>query len=364
MQDNSGLEFWVSVSNVSTIDISQRASLTVLPENNHKVALSFSEGAGTTAANLGNVGGTATLVQANAYPTFTNNVPTGAFAPSNNNSSLDFGVIGEGESGRALDLVTSVTPTIGPMQRFTLTGWLNARDLQYGPGGNRILYSQQGMGSGGFDLVQEADGVLWIGINSWPDWPQPVSSARSSPRVMADPEAGNANWLFFAFTYDGTIPTGNASFYFGSPTEAAALDITADYDKGPIVSMGPLTIGNFSTIDAGARGAAGPNSRVFRGLVDEINVFNKVLTLAEIQAVQKAAAGMPVTETPKLAATLQGGQLLISWESTADFQLQYRTDAGTGAWAKEPTTPVVNGAKKTVSIQPNNSAGFYRLTKP
>ena len=62
------------------------------------------------------------------------------------------------------------------MTGFTVTGWLNCRDLRYGWGGNRILYCQASPGVGGFDLVQEAGGVLWVGVNQWPD-AQPNSPA-------------------------------------------------------------------------------------------------------------------------------------------------------------------------------------------
>lgn len=358
----TGVEFWVVVSNQGATVTSSRAVLTVLPDNNEKVALSFSEAEGAQTANSGNVGGSAVVVQVNAYPKFTSLVPAGPEAPSNNQSALDFGVIGEGESGRALDLVPSVTPTIGAMTAFTLTGWLNCRDLQYGPGGNRILYCQSSMGSGGFDLVQEADGTLWVGVNAWPDWP--VSPAKSSPRLVADPDAGAANWVFFAFTYDGASSTGNASFYFGSPTEPAALDVTVDYPNGPINVIGPLTIGNFSTVDQGARSAAGPaNSRVFRGVMDEIKVFNRALTESEIRQTQKAPAAAPVVASPTLSADLQQNQFRLRWESTADFQLQFRNSLNSGNWADDNTPVVVNGNQKTVSVSAGAPARFYRLIR-
>jgi hypothetical protein len=75
---------------------------------------------------------------------------------------------------------------------------------------------------------------------------------------------------------------------------------------------------------------------VFRGLRDEINVFSKVLSLEEIQAVQKAPARIPA-QPVTLVATRQGDELVLSWDSTADYQLQYRTELGQGDWAAEPT---------------------------
>jgi hypothetical protein len=358
---DSGDQFWVEVTNSKNTVTSQRANLIVLAENNHKVSLSFSEGSGTNTANLGNLGGAATLVQANNFPVFSTLTPAGLFAPSSNKTSIDFGTVADGEGGRAIDLTTSVAPTLGAMQAFTLTGWLNCRDLQYGPGGNRIFYCQASLGSGGFDLVQQADGVLWMGVNTWPD-AQPFSTALSSPRLTSDPAAGNENWVFFAVTYDGTLTTANTSFFFGSPSQAATLDITVDYDKGPINSIGQLTAGNFSSVDSGARNATGPgSSRCFRGLMDELNVFNKVLALAEIQAVQKAPAGLPVVAAPKLSAARQGNGIVITWESTGIFQLQARANLNQGTWTDETTPPVVNGNQKTVTVPATGAGQFYRL---
>jgi hypothetical protein len=358
---DSGARFRVVAGNLLGSVPSDAATLTVLEENGHKIFLSFSEGKGTNTANQGNLAGSGSLVVKNNFPTFTSLVPVGAFAPANNSSSVDFGVIAEGQGGRAIDFTNRFGNTIGPMSGFTLTGWLNCRDLRYGMGGNRLLYCQASMGSGGFDLVQEAGGALWIGVNQWPD-AQPNSPAKSSPRITEDPAAGNDNWAFFAFTYDGTVATGNASFYFGSSTQAAALDVTVDYDRGVINSIGRLTVGNFSAVDAGARNGTGNGggSRVFRGLLDELNVFNKVLTLDEIRAVQKAPAEVPVQAVP-LTAAIQDNEIVISWPATAGFQLQYRAELGQGSWADETTAPVVTGNQSTVRLPLTGPARFFRL---
>ena len=356
-----GDEFWVVVSNPRNSVTSRKATLTVLAEDHHKVSLSFSEGSGTTTANLGNLGGSAALVLANDLPVFSSLVPTGPFAPTGNGSSIDFGVIADGQGGRAIDLTGAVTPTLGPLTGFTVTGWLNSRDSQFGWGGNRILYCQTSPGVGGFDLVQEANGVMWVGVNQWPD-AQPNSPAKSYGALPTDPEAGNDNWAFFAFSYDGTSAVGNASFYLGSPAQAAALDSTFDYEQGPITTLGRLSIGNFSAVDTGARNGTGNGggSRVFRGLMDEINVFSKVLTLAEIQTVQKRPAGVPVVAVP-LRASYEADQIAIVWESSVEFQLQYRVDLGQGNWIDESTAPTVNGDLKTVRLPTAGPARFFRL---
>jgi len=361
---DNGVAFRVRVTNavVPAGILSDPATLTVLADNNHKVSLSFSEGSGTTTANLGNIGGSAVIMQKGGFPVFTNAVPVGPFAPANNTSSLNVGVIGDTDGGRAVDLTGSVTRTIGPMTAFTVTGWLNCQDLRYGWGGNRIFICQSSSGQGGFDLTQEAGGILWMGVNQWPDG-NPNSPAKSTTVLTEDPAAGNANWVFFAFTYDGSIGTQNASYYFGKPDQAATLDSTFDYPSGPITSIGTLTVDNFSTLDNGARNGTGSTggSRNFRGLMDELNVFNKVRTLAEIQDTQKAPAGVPVAAKPTLTAARQANEFVVSWDSAASFQLQYRTELGQGNWVDDNTPPTVSGTQKTVRLPFTGQSRFYRL---
>ena len=359
---DSGASFRAVVGNLLGTLPSDPAKLTVMEENGHKIALSFSEGQGAATANQGNVGGSGTLNLNDNFPVFTDRVPAGAFAPPNNSWAIDFDVIAEGQGGRAIDFTNAYGGTIGPMKGFTLTGWLNCRDQQFGWGGNRILYCQTSPGVGGFDLVQHQDGTLWIGVNQWPDG-SPNSPAKSVKGLSTDPAAGNANWVFFAFTYDGTAATGNANFYFGSPTEAAALDSTFDYDRGVINAVGRLTVGNFSGVDAGARNGTGNEggSRVFRGLMDELNVYNKVLTLGEIQAAQKAPPGVGQVLSVPIGVAREGNQLALTWESPANFQLQYRTALDQGGWLDETTAPTLNGNRKTVSLPATGSARFYRL---
>ncbi|MCW5557594.1 MAG: hypothetical protein KIT22_07165 [Verrucomicrobiae bacterium] len=356
-----GDQFWVVVSNQVSAVASRKAILTVLPENHHKVALSFSEGSGATTANLGNLGGTADLVQANDFPRFTSSTPAGPFAPSGNTSAVDFGGIADGEGGRALDLHTAITPALGPMTAFTITGWLNCRDLTEGWGGNRIAFALASPNGPGFDLVQLADGGMRLGVNQWPDAGVggPLSSAG---RINADSDTGPANWVFFAVTYDSTVEFGQVTYYFGTPDQAAGADTVADYDRGAIEQSGALTIGNFGSV-VGARNEVGPNggSRVFRGLLDELNVFNRALSLEEIQAVQQAPPFVP-DEAPVLAVSLQQEELILTWSSTATFQLQARTHLDPGEiWANETTAPTVDGNQKTVRLPADGSTRFFRL---
>jgi hypothetical protein len=278
-----GAVFRVKVSNpVSASVLSEPATLSVVTDSGQRVSLSFSEG-GLIVTNRGALMGNGLFSITDGYPIASGKVPTGNYAPTDNIGSVDFGNIAAGQGGRAIDLTNSFDGSIGKLAAFTVTGWLNARNLTEGWGGNRIVFALAEPGGPGFDLVQLASGALRVGVNEWPDAGVggPMSSTE---KITVDPDNGTANWVFFAVTYDSSLPFGQVNYYFGNATQEAELDLSADYDKGPITRSGSVTIGNFSSI-AGARNESGPNggSRVFRGLIDEINVFTKALTLDEIR---------------------------------------------------------------------------------
>ena len=60
----------------------------------------------------------------------------------------------------------------------------------------------------------------------------------------------------------------------------------------PSSTTGELTLGNFGIAAPTPRAELGPDgpSRVFRGLIDEVKVFDRVLELAEIQEAQLVGA--------------------------------------------------------------------------
>lgn len=249
--------------------------------------LSFSEGAGTTTANAGSLADTGTFLQQNGFPVFSTSAPSGPYAPVDNTGSVDFDVINSGDNGRAIDFATP----LGAMPAFTVCGWVNCRDLTVGSGGNRIVFALDGNSGRGFDLVHLTNGALQFGINQWPDGTPAVSS---TAKITAAANADPANWVFFAGTYDSTLPGDQVKFYFGNANTPATLDVARTYDRGAIVASGVLTLGNFGPA-ASANLRVDVNSRVFRGLMDEIKVFAEALPLAQILAAQTNGV---VTATP------------------------------------------------------------------
>ena len=183
--------------------------------------------------------------------------------------ALDFG---PKPGPHALDIVGSLEH-LRNLKSFTITGWINCRDLVEGPGGNRLV-SWYHKDREGVDLSLRSDGGLQLGVNQWAD----ASSAKSPPGQIpvADETAKDGlrlNWRFFAVTYDSGVAAGHAKFYVGSAAEDAKLAGPADCNRGPVgAKFAPaLSIGN---VNPAARGTG---DRAFRGILDEVRIFGSAL---------------------------------------------------------------------------------------
>jgi hypothetical protein len=355
---DNGARFQAVIGNAAGSVTTDAAVLTVRPDSGRKVSVSFSEGSGTTTGNSADLEGSGVFVQRDGFPIFSENVPTGELAPANNTSSIDFGMIEAGQAGRAIDFTNPFGNTLGSMTAFTVTGWLNSRDLTDGSGGNRIVFGLAAANGPGLDLVQLEDGSLQLGVNQWPD----NTPARSSAGwITADPQAGSENWVYFAVTYDGSLQAGNVHFYFGSATQPAMLDFgPLDYNRGPIGQSGPLTLGNFGS-SIGARNETGANSRVFRGLMDEIKIFNSALSAEEILEAQKAAADASAAGQPELTVAREGAEVVLRWQSSATFQVQATDSLANPQWTAVTVTPVRNGTENVARVAVGAGTRFFRL---
>lgn len=354
------------------------------------IDLPFSEAAGTSTLNLGTSDGRGTFVQKTGFPAFSDNVPAGPYAPPANLASVDFNVIAvTNDGGRAIDFPAATTaPTTG-LRAFTISGWINLRSTTIGSGGNRIIGCYPGgsaatLGSGrqrGFDIVQVANssasptgGRLRIGVNAAPD--QDVQGPYSSDNAFTAAGDGTApvdNWVFFAVTYDAktdAMTDGEVRYYFGNGQSPAALDVGVGtdgvqiYDRGAIVDPGlGCTVGNFLT--AVAARTDGANSRVLRGLMDDLKFFPYAMALSEIQTIQKAAPEAPpavAISSPADGAGLRVGESATIAADVTDAdsgiaQVEFTATSGAGSIALGTDTT----APYTV-VWANLPAGTYSIT--
>jgi hypothetical protein len=300
--------------------------------NTPLIDLNFNEGSGTSIANQGVAGGN--FVRSTPIPLWTNNVPPAV----GGGASVDF------QTNTGSYYVESPTnyPQLIGLSQFTICGWVNCRSSKTGSGGNRLVTWING-GGDGVDVVYRNDGSVQLGINQWPDGTAAISS---SGMITTDANAGSANWRFFAVTYDSTLSSNHVAFYFGSSASAAAVDVARTYARGLTgTNISRLCIGQF---DLASRGYG--TDRMFRGLIDEVQVFGQALSLDQIQVLQTCGTAAKA-ELHLDALTPQW--LLLSWMG-ANVTLQAATNL-TGPW---PAAASQSGAQ---FLGPTNAQQFFRL---
>lgn len=404
---DAGKQIRVGVSNSVGGVLSSAATLSVAVANPHLFYLSFVEGtdrftnSSVSSAqqdiNTYNIPGAiqggghfrqqnsgGNGIGAGTYPVFTANVPVGPYAPNPNYNryalnmgdvrytNFNAGIVGS-QGNRWVDFTNSIgspANTLGSFNALTICGWLNAGALTYrgnnGGMGGVILFAETEPDRSGFTLSHKADWSIQLNVNEWPGG----SLYRSSGIVpvvtngLAVPTFPNDNWVFFAVTYDGTLTSANLNYYFGSPTTEVHLDDGSPQsaNRGIITNTGPLTVGNLNGITSLAgRTINGDNAAFFRGLIDELHIYSRVLTLEELKVLQKAPA-LPAY----LSQTTQTNNSVLSWEMGEQpllplLQLQSRTNLATGSWVDVPNATNVSGSVRSIAFPRTNDARYFRL---
>jgi len=402
----NGKQVRVGVSNAVDGVLSSNVTLIVVSANPHLMYSSFVEGTDRTTnstigsanqnihtANVGIVQGGARFRQQNAggngigagtYPVFSANVPSGPFAPDPNFNrySLNMGDVRytnfpsglvSSQGNRYLDYTNTVgspVNTLGSMNGLTICGWLNAGALTFrgnnsGMGG-QIVFAETEPARAGFALSHKADWTLQLNVNEWPGG----SLYRSFGIIpVVTGEDGNAifpdtNWVFFAVTYDGTLSAQNLNYYFGTPSAEVALDTGSpqDANRGVITTTGPVTVGNCNGVTTlTGRTINGDNAAFFRGLIDELHIFSRVLSFEEIKQMQRAPA-LPAY----LAQTTETNNVVLAWEAGVEpllpaIQLQSRTNLTSDSWTDVANPTNVSGSVRSLALPPSGEARYFRL---
>jgi uncharacterized protein YjdB len=311
-----------------------------VPKTPPLISLSFNEGTGLIPVNTGTL--SATFKLSTGIPTWSDNVPAtgGAY-------SIDFGDVANTHVVES----DAVINGLKSLDAFTITGWVNCRSSEEGGGGNRIV-SWINDGGDGVDLVYHSDGSLQMGVNQWSDAGSPP---RSTPgKITTDPDAGVSNWVFFAVSYDGA---GQTSYYFGSNTGDAMPDNSVDYAMGAVgTGISKLAIGHFNVATR-----SNATDRMFRGLIDEINIFGEALTEDRIVQVQNdtytSVVNSTLSDLVLYPNPLIGNNLTISGLKTGDVEIAFTDLSGRTVY----NTKLKTSGKISVSglsIRP----GMYLIT--
>jgi hypothetical protein len=215
--------------------------------------------------------------------------------------ALDLSAAGAGTS-----IVDGGNPTeVDTLTQLTFTTWLKVTsetDYNEGGSGNVRLLSKQA-GNAAFD------GFTW-NLNAPGGGTRSNNAFRTGLFIggqggfnfassTADILDRGGDWLFLAVTYDGTLTENNTFFYLGDETTPPSLL----GDPGHIISGQIIStnIANGGTADArfavGLTDAAATADTALSGYQDDVRVYDRVLDLAELDAVRLAnlSAAVPLT---------------------------------------------------------------------
>ncbi|MCH8838914.1 MAG: phosphoribosylaminoimidazolesuccinocarboxamide synthase, partial [Candidatus Marinimicrobia bacterium] len=158
-------------------------------------------------------------------------------------------------------------------------------------------------------------------------------------------------WTFVAMTYDGASVRGYID---------GAIDNSANV-SGSLSGTGSYRISHHPYVALG--------QRHWGGLIDDIRIYNRALSTAEIQALYLEGQGdTPPAAPTNLTARIRIGdeQVTLTWSpnSEADF-LRYRIYSGTstGPTTKvDSTTGGINDTTKAIAGLRNGITYYYRIT--
>ncbi len=145
------------------------------------------------------------------------------------------------------------------------------------------------------------------------------------------PAVQTNQWTYLAATYDGTTKRFFVNgVQVGTSTTAFGIN-----DEG--------------VLRIGGGASEGPGNYFFEGDVDEVAVYDKVLTPEQV--VLHFLSGSPVVAAPELSVNRQGGDLILTWTSGT----LESADTVNGTWT------TVTDAASPMTVSPAGTARFFRV---
>jgi hypothetical protein len=186
------------------------------------------------------------------------------------------------------------------LNAFTLTAWINLQDI---PAGNLRIISKQ--------AATTFEGFSWNFSDPRPDAGGRTAASfglrlfvGGTTTFAFDPVPtglsidADHKWAFVAVSYDGNNFSDNTNYYVGSVDAAAVLSSTTSIGAGP-------TAPSSARFGAGFTDAAPAADTAPPGYLDDLRVYDGVLTPAEIDQVRLANL-IPEPSTATLCAAAAG----------------------------------------------------------
>jgi len=227
---------------------------------------------------------------------------------------------------------------------FTLEMWVNPDDVS----GAHTLAEWYGNGSPWavhFWVTGWNAGAGNLGV-AIPEINGTYHSLVSSPGKLV---AGA--WQHVAVTYHR--PTGQATIYLNGTNLATA-------------NLGSYVANTTTDLYLGAR-VNDSATYYFRGVMDEVSLYNRALSPTEIQAIVNASGSGKCQAAFAPAMQIRpagGGVFTVGWPAeAAGFQLYSTTVLGT-SWQLWPSSPTLVSGQLVVPVSTTNAARYFRLARP
>jgi chitodextrinase len=232
------------------------------------------EGTGTTTADASGSGNTGTLVNSPGWVT------------GRINSALSFDTNRYVTAGAASGLANLYSTGM------TVTAWIKPASAGTGSGGRIVDKSN---GGAGWSLKMNGTTKVQFAASEFAT----TDATRDSGASIT-----LSTWQHVAVTWTGSATATNIHLYINGTLSDATATNGAGASRDD--SASPLAIGN-RPVDA---------ARAFDGPIDDVRVYNRILTLTEIQAL--ADSTVPSTPTGLTATPASSTQINLSWTASTD----------------------------------------------
>ena len=304
------------------------------PADSMILRMAFDETTGTTATDLSgsNNTGTLTTLGGTGNPTW---LPSGGTI----GGALNF----DG-SGQRVEIADSTTTPLDGMQKLSISLWVK---IGIADANNRAILAKR-------TTSTTSTTSYLISLTT----AQKVSvSVANKTAVTSDAVLAVGQWVHLVMIYDGSLATNNLQLFInGSPEKYGTISTGLANNIIPrIVAPSKLRVGDYTAT------ASTGTSLPLNGQVDELRLYNRVLTLAEIQDL---AAGKPSNVGPliTLATTVSGNpnQPLALSATVSDDGLP---GALTLNWYRQsgPGTVAFSTPTSTTTNATHNQGGAYIL---
>ena len=232
-------------------------------------------------------------------------LPTDRFGAANSAYSFD----GSTSTIRCGDILDSVFSA--PVAKFSVSGWADTRTYgSFQTGGGFIIGKNAGGTYGPYQWsVSHVGGLIVGGVFS--------DTAQQNYVELSCPMATN-QWFHFVLVFDGSLPEmQRVKLYVNGQSSNTTV-----YQH--VGTLGTTTTNSAQNLTIGATHAAnnpGLPGNFYNGNIDDIVIYNRVLSPAEINSLHYEGVSGAPNAPQNLAAISGNGQVTLKWSKNteADF---------------------------------------------